>query len=137
MMQVRLATVADAGMLKMNSPLSKAVILHKIVMGEAIVAEANGTPVGFCFIEFLWSKFPYIGMVRVDEQHRRRGFGRAMLQFLEARLRDQGHRKLYSSSQANEPEPQAWHRQMGFEECGFIAGINEAGIGEIFFQKQL
>ena len=137
MIKVRLATVADAGVLKMSSPLPKSVILHKIVVGEVIVAEMSGTTVGFCFIEFLWSKFPYIGMVRVDEHHRRRGFGRAMLQFLEARLRDQGHRKLYSSSQANEPEPQSWHRQMGFDECGFIAGINEDGIGEIFFQKQL
>jgi len=44
---------------------------------------------------------------------------------------------LFSSSQANEPEPQAWHRHVGFEECGFIAGINEGGVGEVFFRKVL
>ena len=28
-------------------------------------------------------------------------------------------------------------RHAGFEECGTIAGINEGGIGEVFFRKQL
>jgi len=26
---------------------------------------------------------------------------------------------------------------MWFEECGFIAGINEGGVGEIVFRKKL
>ncbi len=136
-MNVRLATLADAAFLNMSSHLAESVILRKISVGEAIVAELKGTLIGFCLIEYLWSKLPYIGLVGVDENHRRRGCGRAMLQFLEIRLQDQGHLKLYSSSQANEPAPQLWHRQMGFEECGIIAGINEEGIGEIFFRKQL
>ena len=42
-----------------------------------------------------------------------------------------------SSSQADEPEPQTWHRAIGFEECGIISGLNEGGIGEIFFRKKL
>lgn len=44
--------------------------------------------------------------------------------------------KLYSSSQANEAEPQQWHRHMGFAECGIINGIND-GIGEVLFVKPL
>jgi len=137
MMKVRAATVVDTAFLNNSSHLPESVILRKITAGEAIVAEMNGTLIGFCLIEYLWSKLPYIGLVRVEETHRRQGCGRAMLQFLETTLRDQGHRKLYSSSQANEPAPQLWHRQMGFEECGTIAGVNEGGIGEILFQKPL
>jgi hypothetical protein len=52
-------------------------------------------------------------------------------------LRGQGCPALYSSSQADEPEAQAWHRRVGFEECGLIAGINRGGVGEVFFRKQL
>lgn len=137
MIKVRDCTVDDAAFLKRSAHLQEAVILRKIAANEAIVAEMNGALIGFCLIEYLWSKRPYIGLVGVDEKHRRQGCGRAMLQFLEAKLRDQGHRKLYSSSQANEPEPQSWHRQMGFEECGIIAGINEEDVGEIFFHKLL
>jgi len=59
-----------------------------------------------------------------------------MIEFLEEHLSRRGHKALYSSSQANEPEPQTWHRKTGFEECGYIAGINN-GVGEIFFRKFL
>lgn len=44
---------------------------------------------------------------------------------------------LLSSSQADEFEPQTWHRHMGFVECGRLEGINEGGVDEVFFRKQL
>ncbi len=31
----------------------------------------------------------------------------------------------------------AWHRQMGFVECGRIESINEGDADEIFFRKEL
>lgn len=40
-----------------------------------------------------------------------------------------------SSSSEDEAEPQAWRRHMGFVECGFIAGMNEGGVGEVFSVK--
>jgi ribosomal protein S18 acetylase RimI-like enzyme len=83
-------------------------------------------------------KIPYIGLILVLPKYRRQGIGRAMLKFVERKLRKKWHKVLLSSSQANEPYPsQAWHRAMGFEECGIISGINEKGIGEVFFRKSL
>lgn len=70
-------------------------------------------------------------------EYQRRGVGKALLSYTEEFLREQGHKALYSSSQVDEMEPQAWHRHVGFEECGIIAGINEGGIGEVFFRKPL
>ena len=63
--------------------------------------------------------------------------GRTLLAHVEAELTSRGHAALYSSSQADEPEPQAWHRRMGFDECGLIAGLNPGGVGEVFFRKTL
>ena len=60
-----------------------------------------------------------------------------MLSFIEDYLRERGHNNLYSSSQVDEPQPQAWHRHVGFEECGFIGGIYNGGVGEVFFRKRL
>ena len=45
-----------------------------------------------------------------------------------------GYKWLFSSSQADELEPQSWHRYMGFEDCGIIYGINDNGISEVFFR---
>src|SRR5207248_2739894 len=99
------------------------------------IATVDETPAGYARIEYLWGKFPFLSMVMVTEQRRRRGVGRALLAAIEADARRAGHAHLYSSSQADEAPAQTWHRQMGFVECGYIAGINPNGIGEIFFRK--
>lgn len=103
---------------------------------EIVIAEWNGKRVGYVRLEYLWSIVPYIALIQVLPEYRRQGVGQALLRFIETFLREAGHEALYSSSQADEPEPQAWHRHVGFEECGFIAGINE-GTGEVFFYKNL
>ena len=103
---------------------------------DVVIAEWNGERVGYVRFEYLWSIVPYISLIRVLPEYRRQGVGKALLRFIETFLRDAGHEALYSSSQADEPEPQAWHRHVGFEECGFISGIND-GVGEVFFCKSL
>ena len=133
--------------------LSEAVVKRKIEEKAVILAEVNKKLVGYLRISYIWLLIPYLDIIRVEEKYRRKGIGIKMIEFLEEYLRREGHRVLYSSSQANEPDPQAWHRRIGFEECGYIAGINhpvenlpanseteyvgKAGIGEIFFRKIL
>jgi len=136
---VRFANQTDLdGCIALDHPTMPAeIIKRKVEQSEIIVAEKARQLVGYLRLEYLWSIVPYIALIWVVEDQRQRGIGRAMLRYLEDALREQGHTALYSSSQANEPEPQAWHRHVGFEECGFIAGINEGGIGEIFFRKDL
>ena len=104
---------------------------------EIVIAEINNNPVGYLRIEYLWHKIPYIGLILVDEGHRKIGVGKSLLAFIERHLKSSGHATLYSSSTQNEPEPQQWHQHVGFEKCGIIDGINEGNIGEVFFRKQI
>jgi N-acetylglutamate synthase-like GNAT family acetyltransferase len=104
---------------------------------EVAVAERDGAVVGYVQLEYLWGKLPYIARVRVEPAARRRGVGRGLIAFLTRELAGRGHAVLYSSSQADEPEPQAWHRHMGFVECGILNGVNEGGVGEVFFRLPL
>jgi len=120
-----------------DSLVTEQVIRHKIINDEIIIAELDGKPVGYLRLEYLWSTIPYIGVIFVIEDYRKEGIGQKILAFLEDYLRSRGYDVLYSSSQANEPEPQAWHRSVGFVESGIISGINEGGIGEVFFRKSL
>jgi ribosomal protein S18 acetylase RimI-like enzyme len=113
-------------------------VRYKIALNEIVLAEFGGRIVGYLRLEYLWMKIPYIGLVFVLPGHRRRGIGRAMLRFLERYLRKTNRTVLLSSSQVNEPIPsQAWHRAMGFEESGIVNGINQNGVGEVFFRKAL
>jgi len=135
--QVRIADDDDLAFVGQDGYVVSEVLRRKIAVGEVLIAESEGMAVGYLRLEFLWSSIPYIGLIRVSEGSRRQGVGRALVQFVEQQLLARGHSVLYSSSQANEPEPQAWHRTLGFKECGIIAGINRGDIGEIFFRKRL
>jgi ribosomal protein S18 acetylase RimI-like enzyme len=134
---VRFATGADLAWCTQQDDPPSAIITRKIDANEVLIAEIDGLPVGFLRVEYLWSALPYIAMIRVLEADRQQGIGRALLAFLESYLRAQGHTVLLSSSQVDEPPPQAWHRHMGFVECGILAGINPGGVGEVFFRKEL
>jgi ribosomal protein S18 acetylase RimI-like enzyme len=117
--------------------VTEQVIRHKIVNDEIILAELDGQPIGYLRLEYLWSTIPYIGLIFVLDDYRHEGIGQMLLHFLIVHLKAHGYDVLYSSSQVNEPQAQAWHRGSGFVECGIIDGLNEGGIGEVFFRKQL
>jgi ribosomal protein S18 acetylase RimI-like enzyme len=135
---IRAATPADLGWLaRHDAEIDAREHARKIREEEIFVAEVSGECVGLLRLEFLWSKCAYIANLRVREEHRRRGVGRAFLRFLDDHLARLGCTIVLSSSQADAPEAQAWHRRMGFEECGVLSGINPGGVGEIFFRRKL
>lgn len=134
---VRHATLDDLDFVAQDRYIPTEVVRRKIEQQEVVVAKRRGSPVGYARLEYLWSTVPYIALIWVLPEHRRQGAGKAMLRFMEDYLRENGHQQLFSSSQVDEAEPQAWHRHVGFEECGLIGGINDGGIGEVFFRKRL
>jgi GNAT superfamily N-acetyltransferase len=136
-LNVRRAQPEDLDFVGQDGYIPMAILSRKIVEGDVFVAEVDASPAAYLRLEYLWSTTPYIALIRVLEGFRGRGIGRSLLAFVESELKLTGHTALYSSSQADEPRPQAWHRHMGFEECGIISGLNEGGVGEVFFRKQL
>ena len=130
----RLATQADLDFVSQDGYLSRPAMARKIAQNEVFLVAKGLTPVGYLRLEYLWSLVPYIALIHVLEAYQNQGCSRILLAFVIDHLHQQGHHRLYSSSQANEPQPQSWHRHMGFEECGVINGINDGGVGEIFFR---
>ena len=116
---------------------AKKIIENKLAQNEIIVSEVESKIVGYLRLEYLWSEYAYISLIKVDEAYRAKGIGRLMIAFLKDYLISQGHDRLFSSSQVDEPRAQAWHRGTGFVECGIVAGLNSGGIGEVFFCKNL
>lgn len=133
---IRFAVSGDLEFLEQYTYISTEILGRKIDWNEIVIATRADRPVGFLQLEYLWSLVPYIALIRVIPEFQRKGAGQKLLEFTGAFLLEKGHNTIYSSSQADEPEPQAWHRRAGFEECGMIAGINK-GIGEVFFRKRL
>lgn len=134
---IRFGTIEDLAMIaEVDSSLKQNQLQWKLQNNEILLAQNIEGLVGYLRLEYLWSKYPYIGLIRVRPEYQKQGIGKKMLAYLENHLKDQGLDQLFSSSQVNESEPQAWHRHMGFIECGIINAIND-GIGEVFFVKNI
>ena len=134
---VRLANPTDIRYLMREAYLSEDMILRKIDQGEIFLLSVENQLAGYLRLEFLWSTIPYIALMWIEEKYRKNGYSRLLLHFLADHLHQKSFRTLYSSSQVGEAQPQSWHRHMGFIECGILNGINEGGIGEVFFKKTI
>lgn len=112
-------------------------IKNKISMKEVIVAESNNEVIGCLKIEYIWTHLPFISYIVIKNDFRASGIGKSMLTFLEKYLKNNGQDTLLSSTMTDAINPQKWHLKMGFVECGMLCGINDDGVGEIFFKKML
>jgi L-amino acid N-acyltransferase YncA len=136
-MTVRAAIEADLDLIAPDSYMSRERLAQMVADGRVVAAERGGQVVGFACLDYLVATRPFLALIRVLEPHRRQGIGRALLAHLEALCRARGYDVLYSSSQADEPAPQAWHRHVDFEESGAISGFNDDGVDEVLFRKRL
>ena len=135
---VRFATKADlTALLAFDHGTRSEVLESKIELYEMIVAERLGEIIGYLKLEYIWSKIPYISLIILKQTFRGKGIGTLMLNYLVDFLKMNGYTTLLSSSQVDEASPQNWHRKKGFSECGILNGINEGGVGEVFFKMVL
>src|SRR6476620_8319903 len=96
-MTIRIATAADLEFLYRHDDLPPEIIARKVDLEEMFAAEESGGAIGHLRLEYLWSKIPYIGLVRVLEPWRRQGTGKALVLFVAEKLREAGYGYLYSS----------------------------------------
>jgi ribosomal protein S18 acetylase RimI-like enzyme len=110
---------------------------RKLQAKEVVMADLDGELVGLLRLDYLWSSIPHVAQVRVVEHHRRDGIGRALVTFVEQQARSRGTDKILSSTRPDKIGAQAWHRQIGFAECGSLEGIGPNDEPTIFFLKML
>ena len=136
--KIRFAEIKDLdSCVKLDLHKNIDTIKNKIAMKEVIVAENNNEVIGCLKIEYIWTHLPFISYIVIKNDFRASGIGKSMLTFLEEYLRNNGQDTLLSSTMTDALRPQKWHLKMGFVECGMLCGINDDGVGEIFFKKAL
>ncbi len=93
----------------------------------------DGEPCGIARLDWVWELIPYLGYIGIEPAHRGFGYSRLLLDAVVEHARASGQPRLFSSSTADEPEPQAWHRHVGFRDAGRIRELNDFGEDEVFF----
>jgi ribosomal protein S18 acetylase RimI-like enzyme len=84
--------------------------------GEFLVGEYDGALVAMGALLRLSPTSAEIKRMRVHPTYQRRGFGRAILQQLEARAQDLGYRELTLETTVQQVAAQALYRAMGYAE---------------------
>ena len=132
------ATQGDLNWIKQNDHLKSENVVQKIDKKEYIVAKINNKPIGYLRFSLFWSEIPYIDIITVEDEHKRQGVGKAMLDFLERYAIKNNIKVVMSSSQQDEAQPQEWHRKMGFKDAGAIEHFQPIqDVPEIIFLKKL
>ena len=119
----------DEPFLRKNAQSTDELFDRKLKYSEILIAKIDNKPVGFLIFDYLWTDVPFIAQIWIFTDNRKIGIGNGLLNYFEQHLSDNNHIMLFSSSMENAKEAQAWHKHMGFIECGFISEINDDNTG--------
>jgi predicted GNAT superfamily acetyltransferase len=117
--------------------LDTGTLTAKVAASEVLVAEVDGERAGLLRFDQLWSAVPFIAQVRVSNEFRRAGVGRALVNTLADQAQTHGATFILSSATADESQPQAWHGAVGFTVCGELSGINDGDVAEVVYRRPL
>jgi ribosomal protein S18 acetylase RimI-like enzyme len=134
-MNIEFATPADYEYLVKNDHhVTPEVIKTKLNQGEIIIIHDTTQPIGWLRYGYFWDEIPFMNMLRLEESYRGQGWGRKLVAFWEAEMRQRGHPTVLTSTLANE-QAQHFYRKLGYQDGGALLLPNEAL--EIIFIKKL
>jgi GNAT superfamily N-acetyltransferase len=132
---IEYAVDADLAFLaERSSEKSPEVLRRKIQAGEVIVARLGGEVVAWMTYTLLYDVVPFINILYILQEHRRRGLGTRLVRFLESEVSKAGFRRVMTSSLSNEQGQHFW-RKMGYKDVGGVLLADEPL--EVFFRKEL
>jgi ribosomal protein S18 acetylase RimI-like enzyme len=138
-MQLRLAVASDADAVcaidprVLDLPGRRRSIERAIAAGECHVAADGDTIRGYAVFDRSLYEQPFVSLLHVDESHRRRGLGAALMRHIESICPGE---KLFTSTNASNTPMQRLCEKLGFVRSGYIENLDE-GDPEIVYCKRL
>ena len=99
---------------------------------------SDGKDIGIIEYKNFWEGMPYLSLIKLLPEYRRKGFGSSAMRLLEHKLRGEGNVALLVSTRVDECA-QHFYRRLGYRECGGLILENtpfQQPI-EMFFIKEL
>lgn len=102
------------------------------------VLETDGKPVGLLRYNLFWDNTPFCTLLFVDWAYQKKGYGRLLMEYWEADMKEKGYGMLLTSTQADE-DAQHFYRKLGYKDCGgfvpTVPGYEQPM--ELFLEKEV
>lgn len=138
-MDIRFVTTADKRFwYSLDKHLPEAEFDKKVRDRQGYVLLADDMPAGVLRYNLFWDILPFCTLLFIEEQHRRGGFGRVLMEFWEQDMRSRGYGMVLTSTQVDE-DAQHFYRKLGYKDCGGLT-MDVPGYEqpmELFMVKQL
>ncbi|MFC1606389.1 GNAT family N-acetyltransferase [Candidatus Latescibacterota bacterium] len=101
------------------------------------VYEQDGSVVGFagCIENGMMGEFPYIRVLAVERQHRGKGIGTRMLDYIEDKMFATSHLLFMMVSDFN-IEAKRLYNRLGYETIGTVNNYKKQGVNEFLLVKR-
>lgn len=117
-LDIRVADDSDLPYLLEKDPhITPDMLRRKVAAGEVLIASASGQRVGYLRWGWFWDNVPFMNLLRLDAEWRRKGIGTRLVARWEADMRALGADFVLTSTWASE-EAQHFYRALGYQDIG-------------------
>ncbi|TYQ12686.1 UNVERIFIED_CONTAM: Acetyltransferases [Acetivibrio alkalicellulosi] len=112
--------------------------LLKIRDKRGYIIKDHEKPIGILRYNLFWDNIPFLTLIYLEEQYRRKEFGKEAMLHWEEEMRMKGYRTVMTSTQVNEGS-QHFYRKLGYMDTGCLV-LNIPGLEqpmEMFMIKLL
>lgn len=102
---------------RLDRHLPESEFIKKVRDKRGYVLREEGIPVGLLRYQLFWDNTPFCTMLFIDREHRRKGYGKALMEYWENDMKAQGYPMLLTSTQVDE-DAQHFYRKLGYRDCG-------------------
>jgi len=109
-------------------------LLQKIRAQQILMVTIEKAPIGWLRFGLFWDSIPFMNLLFLVSNFRKKGIGRQLVQFWESEMQKQQYKMVLTSTQSDETA-QHFYRKIGYKESGSLILENEPL--EIFFIKSI
>ena len=119
-MNIRYAAVSDLPWLTAHDGhIAPDELKNLLRLRRVLLCEDRESTVGWLRWNLFWDNTPFLNLIFLLPEYRRRGLGRELLRFWEAAMTAQGYTRLLTSTQSNE-DAQHFYRALGYTDAGVL-----------------
>lgn len=107
---------------------------HKIQIQQILLILLEKEPVGWLRFGFFWDEIPFMNLLFILPEYRKRKWGTHLVQFWESEMWKQAYKMVMTSTQADETA-QHFYRKLGYVDTGSLCLATQPL--EIIFRKPL